>query len=465
MIGPVTRGFSRLIARFEKRDEREFLPAALEVLQTPPSPVARLLGGSIIAFFVIATAWACFGKVDILATAPGRLLPRGEVKVIQSLDPGVVTAIHVQNGDRVKAGQVLVELDPTDTTADRDSLEHDLMQAQLDVARLTALKRTALTGRGPAPFVAPPGAAPGDIAAARAALASQADTQFARLASIDQQISQKRAEADEVVSQTAKLKAVLPMLEEKQRVHAQLRAKGFGTTLAYLDAEQQLTSTQHDLMGQADRAAQARAARIALERQRDQTVSQFASAVLDELAKAEQRQSEGRQALVKARLKVTNTRLRSPIDGGVEALAVNTVGGVVTPAQRLMTIVPDNRQLVVEAQLENRDVGFVRAGQRAEVKVETFNFTRYGVVPGRVLSVSRDAVVDAPLPDQRAPAGSPRYIARIALDAGSLMVDGSREPLQPGMAVTAEIKTGQRTIIDYLLSPIARRTRESLHER
>ena len=166
--------------------------------------------------------------------------------------------------------------------------------------------------------------------------------------------------------------------------------------------------------------------------------------------------------------------MRAPIDGVVDQLAVHTLGGVVTPAQHLMIVVPDSRNLMIEAQLANRDVGFVHPGQLVKVKVETFNFTRYGLVDGHVVDVSKDVVVQddprQPGAADAAATGEPRrpsatYVARIVLDRTSMIIDGRSEPLQPGMAITAEIKTGNRSIMDYLLSPIARHTQESLHER
>jgi hemolysin D len=165
--------------------------------------------------------------------------------------------------------------------------------------------------------------------------------------------------------------------------------------------------------------------------------------------------------------------LRSPIDGVVDQLAVHTLHGVVTPAEHLMIVVPDSRNLMVEAHLANRDVGFVHTGQAVKVKVETFSFTRYGLLEGRVVGVSRDVISEDerqssgdPMAAQGgARIGSPTYVARIALAKTSMMIDGRREQLQPGMTITAEIRTGNRTIIDYLLSPLARRSQESLHER
>ncbi len=462
----------RTVDRYDRQDERAFLPAALEVIESPPSPTGRLLGLIIILFFAIAVAWAFLGKVDVLATAPGRLLPKGDVKIIQPLDSGVVRAIHVQDGDHVRAGQLLIELDPTQTGADRDRAAHDLMQARLDVARLTALKHAIETGTPPR-FAAPADARPGQVADARAAMQAQAGQQAARLADIDQQIGQRRADLDEVGAETAKIRAQVPMLDDKERIHRDLTRQGFGTSLAYLDAQQAASEARHELAVETAKAAETVAARGALERQRDGLRSAYAADLFADLRKAETQVSGLVQDLSKARNRSSQTELRSPIDGVVDHLAVHTLHGVVMPAQHLMIVVPDDRALTIEARLANADVGFVRAGQRVKVKVETYNFTRYGLVDGHVVGVSHDAID----PDDQHPAasdgqagatatrGSPSYVARIALDQTGMMIDGHREALRPGMAITAEIRTGTRSIIDYLLSPIARRTQESLHER
>ncbi|MBV8681510.1 MAG: HlyD family type I secretion periplasmic adaptor subunit [Caulobacteraceae bacterium] len=467
-----SQSVERALAVFEPRDEREFLPAALEVVETPASPTLRLSAWLIIGFFAIAVAWAFLGQIDVHATAEGRILPAGDVKTIQSLNSGIVQSINVQDGDHVRAGQVLVGLDRTDAWADQGKSGRDLIQAELDVARLTSLK-AAFVG-GSTEFVPPPGAPPELVDQARAALRAQAGEEGAKMGELSQQIAQRSAEVAEVAAQSQKIEATLPMLEQKERMNQQLVARGFGTTFASLDAQQAVTDAKNDLAITSRRADEARAERASLQHQRDEVRSTYETGVLADLAKAQEQVNELSADFAKARNKTAQTEIRSPVDGRVEQVALHTVNGVVMPAERLMIIVPDTHDLTVEARIANRDVGFVRPGQKVKVKIETFNFTRYGMVEGRVLSVSPD-VVDADTTPASASAsgaatsaksgGSPAYIARIALGATSMMVDGVRRPLQPGMSVTAEIRTGGRSIADYLLSPLARKTQDSLHER
>jgi hemolysin D len=457
------------------RNRREFLPAALEVIETPASPTGRAMALAIGAFFTLAVVWACFGKVDIITTAPGRLTPIGRTKLIQPLDAGVVRAIHVQDGDHVRAGQVLIELDPTAAGADQDSLTHDLALAELDVARLNALKQAAETGGAAANLVMPAGASADDKAQVEAALRSQIATQAAKISALDEQIAQHRAEEQEIASTIDKVNASLPLLRQKQRLNQDLRNQGYGTSFAALDAQQALSDAERDLPVEMAKGQQAHAAAASLESQRAQAVAEYHEGILADLAKAEEKDNELTQNLVKARQKSAATQLVAPADGVAEDLAIHTVGGVVTPAQQLLVIVPDGVGLDVEAQLANRDVGFVHPGQDVSIKVETFDFTHYGLVHGKVIAISRDTVTPPPPgasaagPADGAPATNPNqppgYVARIALNRADMDIDGRREPLTPGMAVTAEIKTGRRTIINYLLSPLVRRTSEAMHER
>lgn len=482
MANIFSRPIEAIVGAFERKDEREFLPAALEVVDTPASPVTRVIAYAIIGFFACAVIWAFVGRLDILATAQGRILPAGDVKTIQPLDPGLVRAIDVQDGQHVRKGDLLVELDPTQPQADQEKVTRDLLQARLDVARLTALK---LAFAGGTPIFHPLPDAPADRnAEAEAAMRAQFDQHADRVADLTQQIAQKDAEVGEAKAQIEKIQADLPMLEQKDKINRDLVARGYGTTLQALDAAQGLSDARHDMAVARQKVAETTAARAALVRQREGVSAQYESDAYADLRKAEEQQSELTQDLVKAQSKAAETELRAPTDGFVQQLALHTLHGVVLPGEKLMTIVPDQRDLIVEAKLANKDVGFVRPGQSVKVKVETFSFTRYGVIEGRVIGISRDTeeadsqqrAAPTPAnpsqsPDSDTPASlvpnaaSPTYVARISLSRTSMKIEGQERQLQPGMSVTAEIRTGSRTIADYLLSPIARKTQESLHER
>jgi hemolysin D len=380
--------------RWKREDTaRQFLPAALEILETPASPVGRAIGATIILFFVIAIVWAIFGHVDIIATASGKIVPTGRSKTIQPLETGIVSAIHVRDGDTVTAGQVLIELDRTVTQAERKHVAQDLIASQLDVARLIALRDSFDAATIPRDLTAPAGATEADIARTRSSMRAQASEQLAKLASINQQIEQKQAEQQSIIATIAKIDATLPLVEEQATVRRKAMEIQYGNRIAYLDAQTKLVEQQNERLVQQRKIVEVTAARQALEQQIEQTKAAYEHQVLNDLADAEKKAAEFSQDLVKADQKTGEQIMRSPIDGTVQQLAVHTVGGVVTPAQQLLIIVPADSRLEAEAMISNRDIGFVSSGQQAEVKIDTFNFTRYGLLRGKVISVSQDAIV------------------------------------------------------------------------
>jgi hemolysin D len=458
---------------------RQFLPAALEILETPASPVGRAVGATIILFFALAVAWAVFGRVDIIATASGKIVPTGRTKTIQPLDTGIVSAIHVQDGDPVSAGQVLIEFDRTVTQAERKHIVQDLVASQLDVARLAALRASFDTDAIPHELVIPVGASDADIARTRSSMKAQAMEQQAKLASINRQIEQKLAESQSITATIAKIDASLPLVEQGAAIRRKAMEIQYGNHIAYLEAQAKLVEQQNERIVQERKIVEVGAARQALEQQIAQTKAAYEHQVLNDLSDAEKKVAQLSQDLVKAEQKTAEQILRSPINGTVQQMVLHTVGGVVTPAQQLMVIVPADSRLEAEAMISNRDIGFVSAGQLAEVKIDTFNFTRYGLLQGKVVSVSQDAIVrDKPnakagssksggaLSDSSEPEGQELlYSTRIALDGTRMQIEDKMVNLAPGMAVTVEIKTGTRRLIEYLMSPLLRYRHESLRER
>ena len=463
------------------RDEREFLPAALEIVDTPPSPVGRAIGLTIILVAVIAIVWSVFGKVDIVATASGRIVPAGKTKILQPADTGIVTAIHVSDGDHVKAGDILIELNANQVSADRDRFVRDLLQANLNLARLRGLAATlpGTPGEGKKPnLVEPPkDAKPEDLALTQAAMRAQAANENAKLADLDQQIEAKQAESAEAVANAQKLQASLPMLADQEQLLRTMRDQKIGSKLDWYQINQQLIEQKHEIGVLAHRKDAAEAAQRALREQRSAAATQYQMEILSELDKVRSQASELNAELAKSQQRVSQNVLLAPIAGTVQQLAVHTIGGVVTPAESLLAIVPNDDSLVVEAAVQNRDVGFISEGQTVRVKVEAFNFTLYGLIEGKVLSVTRDAVQQSNdgknknnNQNEGDPAASegqsgPVYMARIALNQDWMMTENGKVQLTPGMAVTAEIQTGERRLISYLLSPLVRHVSESMRER
>jgi hemolysin D len=459
------------------RDELAFLPAALEIVETPPPPMAGAVGGTIIALFCIALVWACLGRLDIVAVAPGRIVPSGRTKIIQPLATGVVRAINVRDGQSVKAGEVLIELDPTVAEAELHHLDSDLIAARVEAARL----RAALAGHeDPLPDFHPPKeASPEAIEVQRRFLMSQTAEQKAKIEEIKQHESQKEAERATIRATINKLNETIPLLEERVNLRKYLYDKELGSRLLYLSEYQDLVGQQQDVLVQKSRYREADAAAAALVEARMRVGSEYRRTLLDDLTKTEQKAAGLAQDVVKASKRAQYQALSAPVHGTVQQLSIHTTGGVVTPAQALMVVVPADSGLEIEAMVSNRDIGFVHAGNDVEIKVDTFNFTRYGLIHGKVLSISKDAIArdkpqdksgDAAAPGPTTTSSEPKgqelvYAARISLDQTQMQVEENLVNLSPGMAITAEIKTGSRRIISYLLSPLFKYRQESLRER
>jgi hemolysin D len=457
-----------------EREELAFLPAALEIVETPPSPIGRAIGATIIALFVVALTWATLGHVDIVATASGKIIPTGRSKVIQPFETGVVRAIRVANGQIVNAGDTLLELDPTINEGEINHIRSDLQSALLDIARLTAA--LADSDDPLAAFRPPEGVDRALVATQRSFLLAQLTEHKAKIAALDGQKAQKEAELATITAAVNKLEAVIPTIEERVNIRKSLDQ--YGSRLQYFEVLQQLTESQQERLVQKSRLKEAQAAVAAIIETRAQTRAEYRRTLFGELAEAKRKAAGLSADLSKAEQRTKLQQLTAPVSGMVQQLAVNTVGGVVTPAQSLMVIVPSDSQLEIEAMVNNHDIGFVHTGDEVQIKVDTFDFTRYGLLHGKVLSISSDSIVrDTPgdkSSDKQAgsanatsePKGQElTYAARISIDRTKMQVEDKMVNLSPGMAVTAEIKTGSRRIISYLLSPIAKYKQESLRER
>lgn len=453
-------------------DELAFLPAALSLQHTPVHPVPRRLAYLLIGLLALALTWACLGQVDIVAVAPGRIIVGDRTKTIQPLERSVVKRVLVQDGDHVEQGQALVELDATIAVADKHSVREQIVSAQSEIARSRSLLKALDSVQEhavalPAPIAFPASAfADGPRAHADEHMAAQnqmmtewRDIQ-ARVARWNAELVRRSAEMATGREVLAKLEATLPLVRQREQDFAALAAQGFVAHHAGQDRTRERVEMERDLQTQGARLRESEAALLESERSRQSYVAETRRMLSERLAQAELRQLQANQEYAKALQRERLTVLTSPVAGVVQQLAAHTSGGVVTEAQVLMVIVPDDTAgapVVVEVVLENKDIGFVRAGQHAEVKLETFVFTRYGTVPATVQQVTADAVNE----EKRGAI----FPARLQLGTNRIHVDGKMIRLSPGMNVTAEIKTGQRRVIEYLLSPIQKVGGESMRER
>lgn len=432
--------------------EVEFLPAVLEIQHAPPSPIGRAIAWTIVLLFTAAVVWAGVGKIDIVAVARGRIVPGGHTKTVQPLESGIVTVIHVRNGQTVKRGDVLIELDPTVSGADRERIDNDYRAAQTDVARLKALM---LGGETLAP---PEGADPAYVALQQRLLRDQLGEFRARLAAAAGNVAQRRSAGEAIKADLSRLEQIVPIVTRRAESFRDLYTQGHGSRLEADETERERIERVQELAAGRERLAQEGSAQAEAEKNREAIGAEFHKTIQSQLAEIETRAQALRQELIKATHADQRQRLVAPVDGTVQQLAVHTVGGVVTPAQPLMVVVPDEDRLEVEAWVENKDVGFVDAGQLAEIKVDAFPFTRYGLIDGEIVTLSKDSILIEEV--------GYVYAARVKMAKTEIPVENGRTVnLSPGMDVAVEIKTGERRLIEFLLSPVLKAVGESGRER
>ena len=427
-----------------RTEEISFLPAAMEIVEQPISPTARTTTWVLLIGLLITFLWLTFGRIDVVASAQGRLIPVDNVKIIQSAEAGVVRAILVRDGQHVRKGQTLIELDPTISTAEAAQAERALETAELDAARARAML-SVLNGQKFA-FAAPVGTAPYVVVNQAALARAQLDDILANAATHAADRQAAAAARSEARVQATKLTETLPLLDEQIAANEQLLVKGYVSKLKVIEMRRQRLSAVRDRDIALETSSRATAQMVAADSQMVQSRAEARSKVLEDLIKAEADARLRREELIKARQRSSLQRLKSPVDGTVAQLIIHTVGGVVEAAKPIMVVVPRSGLIVAEVKVLNKDVGFVRVGQPAALKLEAFPFTRYGTIAGRVLNVGSDSIEDDKL--------GLVYTARVSLKLGSIKRDGERIALVPGMAGTVDIRTGSRTIASYLISPI-----------
>lgn len=436
--------------------ETQFMPAALALRDTPVHPAPRIALWLIMLFALITLLWATFGRINVVATAVGRVTTDDHSKIIQPMEIAVVKSIDVRDGQVVKRGQVLIELDATSAVSDSERLRNEALTAQLEVARTQAMLSALTNGKLPQ-LGAIKGGNAVRMLAEQGLLFGQYQEYQAHQLQLQAEIARHRAELQTLHEQVVKLEQTAPIAHRRAEDYRKLLDDNFISRHGYLDREQVKIEQEQDLAVSRARVREIRAVLMEVQSRQTTLAAGTRRQLLDQQNLAAQKAVSLEQELNKAERRSRLMHLIAPVAGIVQQLAVHTVGGVVTPAQPLMVIVPYDNVLEVEAMLPNKDIGFVSSGQDAEVKVDAFPFTKYGSLHGKIIQVSSDAIADEKL--------GLIYATKVKLDKDTLNVAGKIVRLTPGMVVTVEVKTGTRRVIEYFLSPLIQYSSESLRER
>jgi hemolysin D len=469
-----------------RRSDQEFLAPALEILETPPSPI-RMRMILVLCTLVVATlAWTWFGRIDIIATADGKIEPTGKVKVIQPLQTGKIVAIPVRDGDPVTAGETIVKLDPVQAQAELTDESEQLEAAEAEVERRkAAIDAVASLPAGsidvPVPRIAWSEDVPANYRTREEAVLDKDLLDLKdELVADASQIAQKETDARSVAATITAQQSLVDTLGQLAAMKETLVSKDAGSKADWLDALQTQKTQEVTLATDLDQQADTLAGIDVLKKAQIKTIGDFLADHAQKLEDAAKTADDLAQKVKQAQSALDEMTLESPIDGVVQGSAITTVGQVVSTGQELMRIVPVGRSVVIQAYLPNDETGFVTVGQPASVKIAAFPYTQYGTVPGKVIDVGRDAVTAA---DAQQALEDPSHAQvsglagtadqtnnlvfpiTVQLDNRFIRVGGKDVPLSPGMSVSVDVDTGSRRILEYLFSPIVDITASAMHER
>ena len=433
--------------------EKEFLPAVLEVTETPPSHAARLLTYMIILMFTVLILWSVLGKVDIIATATGKLMPASNIKTIQTLTDSEIEEIYVQEGQYVKEGQDLIKFNQTEVLANIRRIKNEMRALEISIARQKAL----LTDNPEDNFTYDQDIDEYLVKMHSGLLKSQMTEKAAKIGVLEGQIAKAEKEKETTQAEIDRLAKLLPSVTERIEKKKILVDQKLMARLTFLEQEEELTNLQEQRKVQLKKIAETEANIEALKKELRQYLAEFDKNLMQELTETREKLESYQQELIKYEEALKRTVVKAPLSGYVQQLVYHTKGGVVETAKPIMNLVPEDYKLEAEVMILNKDIGFVRPNQEVEIKIDSFPFTKYGTIKGEARNISGDAVQDEKL--------GLIFKSRLTLLDNKIKADGQVVRLIPGMSVTAEVKTGKRRVIEYLLSPVMKYLNESMRER
>ena len=452
MIDKLLKSIETLIGRTDTND-KEFLPSAVEVLEKPPSLAGRFLIWAIALLFGFAILWAFIGEIDEVVVARGKVIPIGYTKVLQSEDKGIVKRILVQEGSKVKEGQLLMELDRTMSESDLNALKKELSHYDMAIKRAEAELQNK-------PFVVKVGSDKGllrDYMQQKSLYDTRQMEKRAKLNFYDAQIRQKEDTVRTAYSSLNKYQQLLAIAREREESLRKIVDVGAISKYTYLEYKGHRIELEQNVQMSISELSGANADCMASRQEKAQYVAEWNKQLQEELINSRKQYNTLSEQVRKASLKNKLIEIKAPVDGSVNKLDIHTVGAVVKEAEPLMEVVPEGTPMEIEGWMENKDIGFVTVDMPVEIKVDAFNFQKFGTLTGKVREISPDAIEDK----ERGQI----YRVMVSLDEEKLHMDNKELSIYPGMAVTAEIKTRKKRIIDFFLEPFQTYKNEALRER
>lgn len=399
----------------EKDDSYEFKSGIAEIEDEPVNPIGRTIFWTLMCLILFTGLWLFFGKADIVVTARGKIIPDGEIKIMQPLETGVIKRILVKEGDFVKQGQTLMEIDTATTEPQLESLKANLDYINLERKRLRGEK----------------------VSDSRIEAETQNELYKSSYADLQNQIMMKNAEIRRLSTEISNYQSQLRINQDKER-----RMLEVSDILAKNDLEK----VKAENIDYRNRISSLMHQRREVQKELDYVKSNFKTQNLTELASRDKQANELDAEIKKIEFRKQQQNIISPVDGYVNTMMVHTVGGVVTPAEKIISVVPANAPLVVKVNVLNKDIGFIREGMSVLIKIDTFDFQKYGIVKGTVKKIAKDSIEDEK--------EGPIYDVYISLLNKTLMVEGKETPITTGMSLSAEIKVGKRRIIEFFIYPM-----------
>jgi len=423
---------------FHTKDKHEFKPLLVEIEDRPLNPLGRMLLWTIIAFIILGSLWLYIGKIDIVVSARGKVIPYGEVKVLQPIETGVISKLLVKEGEEVKKGQVLVEIDPSVTETNLVSKQKNLELLEIETSRLMAL----IEGKA---FITPPNCEDADLLSTQRLIFQTSRQGFKQqqllikkqILQIQEQIESAMVDVSRLRQHSENTKIREANLLEVIDIIA--RSEYDDTHKEVIEYEEQIRMKEHGVTQLNEQLNE-------LDEKYLLITQDYQNKLLEELTLKRKEATLLKVEIESIEFKKAKQRITSPVDGYVTKLMVHTIGGVVTPAEKIISIVPKDVPLVIKATVLNQDIGFIKEGMDSALKIDTFNFQKYGLIPAEVIHISDDAIEDEKL-------GS-IYEVYLKPKKEFLMVKGEKVYLNSGMSVTAELKVGKRRVIEFFIYPL-----------